>query len=576
MKTLSTILLILLSISYLGQSPLVYNQGMIYNDALIHVNGDWENQHNSTLLTNHGEIWLRADNNNGDFYISDSALVSGGGVYRLENDWSNSGVFIADRSHVYLDGSNQLITGDSVTQYFDLTLEGSGVKSQTIHSEVEHQLNLNNLELATQNFEMYVSNSWDSAIIHQSTYLSEGFVSSLTGGLLIRKTDSTKTYLFPVGSSANGHQFRPVTIENQSLNSERVGVRMIPEDATLNGLDREEKDSLICFINDDYYHEIKAVENLDQSNITVYYDPNLEPNWNILAQWNTPSSNRWNMLNTNGSSLYSYSGRTVSNHNNFSNDYYALGYYNEFSPNIYGDTIICDTTALYTYSTDSYSSYSWVATNTNGTITNSNQEQIELFWPNDPNTELSLTTTDSYGCVSPAATISIAIDHISASYDTIAVGGAGTIIFENTSLGADDIEWTIGDYISYNDQEEFTFTDIGTYDVQLIATNNLGCSDTTTGVLEIPALFWVPNVITPNGNGENDLFYIDALGVDEYRLIIYDRWGLKMFESTNAAWDGKNQTNNQPVPEGTYYFIYTAIDYSGVRHEYTGPISLFR
>lgn len=577
LKTFSTILLALFTVFSVAQSPLVFNQGNVYNnEALIYVNGDWENAHNGTTLTNKGEIDLNTDVNDGDFVISDSAIVHGSGIYRVENNWINSGVFISDSSHVFLDGAFELIMGDSVSHYFDLTLEGTGVKTQLIDAEVKHQLDLNDRELATQNFEMFVSNSWDSAIIHHSTYLNEGFVSSVAGGLLVRKTDSIYNYFFPVGSSQNGHQFRPVTVENQSLSTELVGVRMIPEDASTNGLDRDQKDSIICFINDVYYHEITNVDNLDQSNISIFFDPILEPNWNQVAQWNTPVNNFWNNLNSGVSSLYGYSGRTVNNHTDFSNDFYALGYYNEFSPVIYGDTILCDTTLVYTYSTDSYATYLWEAEQNGGAITTSTDETIDVQWPNGLGNTLSLATTDSFGCVSPPTYVTIDVNHILASYDTLPGGGAGTIIFDNTSLGADNYEWTIGDYTSSNEDEEYTFTQIGEYDIQLIVTNDLGCSDTISGVLNIPALFWIPNVFSPNGQGDNELFFIDAIGIKEYRLQIFDRWGLMMFESTNSAWDGNNQRNNLPVPEGTYYFIYSAIDQDGKLYEYTGPLSLFR
>lgn len=575
MKTLSTISFILLTISALSQSPLVFNQGSIYNDGLIYVNGNWENQHNGTQLTNKGEINLRGDDNPGDFIINDSAQIQGSGVYRLDNNWENSGVFISDSSEVYLDGAYELIMGDSITRYFDLILEGSGVKTQLINAEVKHQLNLNNLELSTQNFEMYVSNSWDSAIVHQSGYMNEGLVSSVAGGLLVRKTDSVHTYFFPVGSKVNGHQFRPVTLENLSLNDEKVGVRMIPEDATANGLDRDQKDNNICFINDGYYHEITSTD-ADQSNISIYYDPNLEPSWNILAQWNTPISNLWNELNSNSSTLYGYSGRLVNNHSDFSNDYYALGYFNEISPEIYGDTIICDTTEIFTYSTDNYDVYDWEASNNGYSFSSSSQEIIGVQWPNSSGNQLSLTVTDSYGCVSPPAVLDIDVNHLSAGFDTLSGYGVGNFLFNNTSIGANQFEWTIGDFTSNEENISYTFPDVGDYEIQLIVSNDLGCLDTISENLRIPALFWVPNVFTPNGEPGNELFYIDAIGVKEYTLQIYDRWGLLLYESSDYPWDGTNQKNNQPVSAGTYYFIYTATDVMNEKHQYAGPLSLFR
>lgn len=576
LKTLSTIIFIFLTLSLLSQSPLVYNQGVIQNNAYIHVNGNWVNDHANTSLNNEGEIKLLADNNPGDFYLLDAATVSGSGLYRVENDWLNSGVFIADSSHVYLFGDNEFITGDSISRFFNLTLEGTGVKTQTIDAEVKNQLNLNQLELATQSNVMYISNSWVDAIIYQSNYLNEGLVSSDNGGLLIRQIDSVYNYIFPVGSKINGHQYRPVSIENKTFNNEAIGVRMIPEDATTNGLDRSLKDSSICLINDEYYHEISGIFNPSMNDLSIYFDPNIELQWNSLSQWNTPSNNLWNKLNSTNSSIPNYVGRTVNDHDDYTNDFYALGYYNNVVPEIYGDTLICDTTIFYTYETDDYLSYDWQALNNGNDIGNSNNPDLDVQWINQGNNQLALSVVDSLGCISAEVLIDIDVAHVLADFDTLPGSGAGNILFNNTSLGADSYQWSIGTYTSTNENETYTFSDVGNYEIELIATNSIGCSDTITETLNIPALFWVPNVFTPNGEVGNDLFYIDALGINEYRLQIYDRWGLLLFESTNSAWDGTSQINNQPVPEGTYFFVYNATDFNGKKYQYTGPLSLFR
>ncbi len=66
----------------------------------------------------------------------------------------------------------------------------------------------------------------------------------------------------------------------------------------------------------------------------------------------------------------------------------------------------------------------------------------------------------------------------------------------------------------------------------------------------------IANTMTPNGDGANDMFYIE--GIEAYpncRLIIYNRWGSKVYETNNYQnnWYGSNQGN--PLPVATYYYL---------------------
>lgn len=63
----------------------------------------------------------------------------------------------------------------------------------------------------------------------------------------------------------------------------------------------------------------------------------------------------------------------------------------------------------------------------------------------------------------------------------------------------------------------------------------------------------VPNVFTPNNDGLNDLFkpVLDGCLEKDYLFTIYNRWGEKLFETSNPAvgWNGKD------VQNGAYYWI---------------------
>ena len=65
----------------------------------------------------------------------------------------------------------------------------------------------------------------------------------------------------------------------------------------------------------------------------------------------------------------------------------------------------------------------------------------------------------------------------------------------------------------------------------------------------------VPNVITPNADGINDLLTIQSDDpLDIFNLNIYNRWGGKVFKATNQndAWNGR--MNNSDVAPGVYYY----------------------
>lgn len=67
------------------------------------------------------------------------------------------------------------------------------------------------------------------------------------------------------------------------------------------------------------------------------------------------------------------------------------------------------------------------------------------------------------------------------------------------------------------------------------------------------------NIITPNGDGLNDEFKLkieDETLVYNYHLIIYDRWGIRVFETDQLSehWKG-DLLNGKPAYQGTYFYM---------------------
>ncbi|PHR48816.1 MAG: hypothetical protein COA32_04955 [Fluviicola sp.] len=88
----------------------------------------------------------------------------------------------------------------------------------------------------------------------------------------------------------------------------------------------------------------------------------------------------------------------------------------------------------------------------------------------------------------------------------------------------------------------------------------------------------IPTVITPNGDGVNDLLVIENLNIlyPDNEVKIVNRWGGLVFESTGyeEPWNGTRMNEGEPLPMGSYFYRIILNDDQGT--EITGPISIIR
>lgn len=158
------------------------------------------------------------------------------------------------------------------------------------------------------------------------------------------------------------------------------------------------------------------------------------------------------------------------------------------------------------------------------------------------------------------------------------------VTFSNLSSGVDagdQFTWNIGNTTFSNTYNSFyTFNTDGDYVVTLIVTDiQSGCTDTT--MLNIFAdgeiSYTIPNIFTPNDDDTNDEFTIISHGIKEINVVIYDRWGLKMFEfeGIHGRWDGYT-TSGVRVTDGTYYYLFHAVDVNGKEYRENGHVMIMR
>jgi gliding motility-associated-like protein len=93
----------------------------------------------------------------------------------------------------------------------------------------------------------------------------------------------------------------------------------------------------------------------------------------------------------------------------------------------------------------------------------------------------------------------------------------------------------------------------GLYSVSLNIENESGCISTlsTSIVIESDGEITLPNIFTPNGDGDNDRFVPFQEFPGRWTLTIFNRWGGEVFSTENLSqgWNGDG------LPSATYYWV---------------------
>ncbi len=194
------------------------------------------------------------------------------------------------------------------------------------------------------------------------------------------------------------------------------------------------------------------------------------------------------------------------------------------------------------------------------------------------------TLTDKNGC--KGTSVSTIIVYPVPHADFNATPQPTTILdpeihFSNASSGAVIVSynWTFGDQQGSNQQDpSHIYGEAGSYTTQLIVTSNHGCVDTVIKIINIEDDFeiFVPNAFTPNADGTNDIFMAKGVGIAEFELMLFDRWGNKIFVANDLykGWDGT--VHGEDVQQDVYVWKINLKTSKGLRKELSGVVSLIR
>ncbi|MBX7206308.1 MAG: gliding motility-associated C-terminal domain-containing protein [Bacteroidia bacterium] len=172
---------------------------------------------------------------------------------------------------------------------------------------------------------------------------------------------------------------------------------------------------------------------------------------------------------------------------------------------------------------------------------------------------------------------------ISQAYFVIDKSAYPEIKFSNQSKNAATFVWDFGDNSSLstakNPIHRFSGSDKVT--VMLIAQNGT-CTDTfrmdiLPAAADVKGQLFIPNVITPDWDGINDVWQVKASNISTYHLTIMDKTGKVIKESTdyNEGWRGIC-SDGKPCPPGDYYYVLTISTDGKPEFTKTGTIKLIQ
>ena len=210
-----------------------------------------------------------------------------------------------------------------------------------------------------------------------------------------------------------------------------------------------------------------------------------------------------------------------------------------------------------------------IATGINGGVTYS--------WSSSPTNTSNVETVSSAGnyivtytnaCGSSSANVNVAQSTLTPDFNFTPNGGTSpiTINFNNISLNNNTNQWNFGNGQNSNNitGDNSQYTAVGIYTVTLLITNSDGCIASISKTLEVTeqGLGIIPEIITPNNDGKNDLFEIK--GIDKYpnnELYIYNRWGNLVYKMKgySNSWNGtpnyNHKSGSDKLAAGTYFYL---------------------
>lgn len=175
----------------------IFSQGILNNGAQINLAGA-------------AQIYV-SGGTNGDYLSQTGGIInpSATGIITLEGDWTNNAAntaFNSDNGTVVLNGANQTINGTNSTTFYNLTLQGSGTKTQNINTNVggvttiNGVLSVGNVIYNLNSFLLTITNAVGSAVTYGTGYILSETNAAINPSIMRwNMNTNTGAHIFPFG-----------------------------------------------------------------------------------------------------------------------------------------------------------------------------------------------------------------------------------------------------------------------------------------------------------------------------------------------------------------------------------------
>ncbi|MCW5908432.1 MAG: gliding motility-associated C-terminal domain-containing protein [Chitinophagales bacterium] len=214
-----------------------------------------------------------------------------------------------------------------------------------------------------------------------------------------------------------------------------------------------------------------------------------------------------------------------------------------------GSTKLCANQTVSISTTQSFASYQWSNGSTSSSITVNQAGQYYVV------------VTDQHGCRDTSNFItvtSIVPPTISVYPDTLIMYGDSVMLYTDfnlNSISVDSFVWYPLVNISCTDCPNPVVSPLNNqYYTLLVYTQGCTVADSALIQVILPNNFYIPNAFTPNGDGNNDDFYVlSQSGVKVIMFQVFNRTGEKVHDGT-YPWNGIYK--GKPAPPGVYVYLF--------------------